>query len=156
VGKVLPGDLLVIDDEDAGLPVHPEDLDREMLQHALLDAVKAVMVLVQELLGAADIEVVLCLRVPGEGKKVVDVREADGELAEAGLILDRRSSSCPAIFSTAPGRCASAIRLRRSSRSLSCPESSDDLKNFIDAPYIYCRVAFYNVSIDAATINIIL
>ena len=78
VGQVFPGDLLIIDDENARLFVHPEDLHGQVFQDPLLDPVQAVVVLVQNVLGPADVEVVLGLFVPRQGEKVIDVGEPDG------------------------------------------------------------------------------
>jgi len=51
-----------------------------VLEHPLLDALEAIVVLVQDLFRAADIEIVFGPCLPGEREEIIEVGEPDGEL----------------------------------------------------------------------------
>ena len=66
--------------EDRALELLHERLHREVLEDALLDLLQAVVVLVEDLLGLVDVELVLGLLVPGQREDPVDVVAHDGRL----------------------------------------------------------------------------
>ncbi len=70
--------------EDGALDLGVELADREELEHALLDLLEPVVILVEDALGAHDVELLLAALVPRHGDEPVEVGSDDDDLRGGG------------------------------------------------------------------------
>ena len=59
--------------EDRPLVIAPQGTDRQVFEDALLDFLEVVMVLIENLLGVADVELIFGPLLPGDGAEVFQV-----------------------------------------------------------------------------------
>jgi len=96
--------------------------DRQVLQDPLLDLLQIVVILLQDLLGLRDAQIVLGLLRPGRSMSQSRYVRMTDASAASGCMRDRRPSCVFASCSTGSGILALAIFC--SSSWISCPRSS--------------------------------